>query len=210
MKKTKFLMALALALSLSGFASAQSGLSPDSMTKTGQDAGGNQDAFFQIKFLLDNNKIFDCQDEVAALSPSLDVSQKVGLFESYKKNGVGPFFLNFIPFGVGSWVQGDIVSGVVISSVELISIAMIVVGTIYEAMPEESRPPHAVGLWSSVIGRITLGGAAIYALISPWVYSSKWNKALNFALNSNTASLTVIPLIDPLQNEYGIAARLSI
>ncbi len=159
---------------------------------------GNQDAFLQIKQLLDHNKIFDVQDQVMALSPSLTLSQKETLYENYKKNGVGPFFLNLIPCGVGSWVQGDIVSGIVITAVEAGSLIFMI----------STSTSGAYNM--TPVGGIIYAGAAVYALISPWVYSHKWNKALNFALNSNTASLTVIPLIDPLQNEYGIAARLSI
>lgn len=161
--------------------------------------GGNQDAFLQIKQLLDHNKIFDVQDQVMVLSPNCSISQRETLYTNYKKSGVGPFFLNLLPGGIGSFVQGDVVQGIIITAIEAGSVLLMLC----------DLGPDSSGLLMS-IGALTYLGGTVYGCISPWVYSSKWNKALNFALNPSTASFSVLPLIDPVNNQYGIVGHLSL
>jgi hypothetical protein len=159
--------------------------------------GENQDAFMQIKQLLDHNKIFDVQDRVMELSPALSFSQVETLYSNYKKGGVGPFFLNLLPAGIGSFVQGDVLSGVIQTAVEAASFVVMIIGVANESTE------------MVLVGGVPYIASSIYGMVSPWVYSSKWNKALRSALNPNSVSFTVAPVIDPIHNQYGLMARIS-
>lgn len=159
----------------------------------------DDDVYRQIVFLLDQG-LFKNKDQILTLSPALTFSQKNTLYATYEKSGAVPFLLNFLPCAVGSWVQKDFVSAGIITGIDALALIFILA----DFSDEESD-----GTLSET-GLIMYLGATAFALIRPWFYANKYNNTLSFSLNRGTVSLTVLPIIEPTQNRYGIAAHITL
>ena len=158
---------------------------------------GDADAFRQVVFYLDNG-LFKNKNQILALSSALSFSQKASLYEEYEKSGVQGFFLNVIPFGVGSWVQKDWVPAGIITGLDALSAILMITGI---ATGDEEV--------SASIGLLLYAGTTVFALIRPWVYANKYNETLSMSLGTKSAAVNVLPLVNPLEKEYGFIARLN-
>ncbi|WP_407428522.1 hypothetical protein [Treponema sp.] len=62
-------------------------------------------------------------------------------------------------------------------------------------------------LWPMGIGFVI--GSEIAGCITPWVYSANRNESLKTALNLPVESITMLPLIDPTTESYGLVAKIN-
>jgi hypothetical protein len=141
---------------------------------------------FEIQALLKNglNKNYETiQEKSSVLNPD----EKIFLFDTYKKGSAIPFVVNMIAgFGIGSYIQGDIVGGTIQLSGEVLSIL-----TIYSAF---IPGPHVETVIKT--GAISYLIFRLYGCVSPFVFKDIYNTKLKNALHYNDVSYSIIPSFD--------------
>lgn len=159
------------------------------------------EAFKQIEYLIDDD-LFDNADRIKALSGNLSPAQKNTLYDEYSKSAGGPFALNFfLGFGIGSFVQGDKKAGWNQLGFELLGISLMTTGLLSSGSAATTLV--ALGAGFSL-------GAAIVGYVSPWIYSNTRNSTLKEVLGLTSGSpVTIVPLINPVDQTYGLLANIS-
>ena len=101
---------------------------------------------------------------------TLTTEQKLAVYEQKKQNPVAFVLLNTVPFGVGSFTQGDISAGATIATIDAISLSLIAVN--YFLIDGYSGLALGLaGINGLVVGRaLSIGG--------PITYSANQNNAL--------------------------------
>lgn len=164
------------------------------------DSVGSSEVYFMVSNLIDKG-LNENKFQIANLSPQLSSNQKTMLYTQHQKSAGGPFALNFfLGWGIGSYVQGDIGGGVFQSIADGFGLIMIIVGV---SGDEISAGPIAVGCISYAVG-------SIYGWIRPFVFAKKYNTTLQEALNGQTMMFSVLPIIDPINEQYGVMARIKV
>ncbi|MBR1616300.1 MAG: P13 family porin [Treponema sp.] len=171
--------------------------------QTQQNQGSGSDVvFFQVKTLLDGG-LFKNEMQIAQMSPQLNATQKMMLFNSYQKSAGGPFALNFfIGLGIGSAVQGDLGGWGFQFATEGIGWIFILAG-----VSGEEIKPGAIGF-----GAFLMSIGQIFGWIRPFVYANKYNRTLQNALNGGSPMMmfSFAPVIDPVNEKYGLMAKLNL
>jgi len=154
------------------------------------------------------------KNEIQEASLYLSPTDRESLYNKHKKNAaIAWALLNTIPFvEIGSFMQGDINSGIMLIAVDGTGLLFFVYGandisTNNGGCSSYSSPNYnlmAVGLSIIIINRI--GG-----WIVPFVYQSKYNKALKEALNiNNNISYSIDPLIVPKDGTPAVGLALNL
>ncbi len=161
-------------------------------------------AFSEIKTLLDDgfekNKI-----RISELAKNLDYKQKLNLYEQYEKSATEPFFLNVLGgWGMGSFIQGNKKSGLVQLSFDAAALLCVISGSVI------SNRESASGSALIVCGGGLYLGGLFTACISPWVFASDYNDQLRDSLNFYHSKISVVPLVNPIDNSYGFVAKISL
>ncbi len=156
-------------------------------------AAGTSNSFSTIQNLLkegiDENfvEILDCAGTISD-------AQKRSLYSEFKKQDIGPCFLNLAGFGIGSFVQGNIRGGV--GQLIVQSVGCVMAGFGYGfAFSGDSPNIDMVILGSAGILAI-VAGEAIGAIV-PFRFAREFNETLAQALRLDSADLSVVPLIRP-------------
>lgn len=162
---------------------------------------GDNMAFFQVSQLIENG-LEDNQMQIASLSSQLSPDQKMMLYNKYEKGAGGPFALNFfIGWGIGSYVQGDGKGGAFQTVTEGIGWILMLVGVSGE---EISTGPLAVGAICMSVGQI-------YGWFRPFVFRNNYNKTLQNSLNGQSQMMfSLAPIIDPIDDKYGLMAKINL
>jgi len=135
--------------------------------------------------------------EIKREALSLSYVDKTALYNENKKTDAafGYAALNTIPFGVGSYMQGDIKSGVILSIADVVGWGFFSASkTRYSGSADEDR--------TYFLSIFVLGSARIAGWIFPFVHQNKQNKEFNKSLDevlydNNNVSLSIDPLIVP-------------
>ena len=144
--------------------------------------------------------------EEEARELGLSPEQRQQLISKHEKSGVGPFFLNMLlGFGIGSFVQGDKKSGGFQLGFDIGGIVLMIGGA---AVSGATGEPEA-GIPMMVCGAGFCIGAGITGLITPWVYAANHNEGLEASLNGRTVSIHVAPIVNPMNQQYGLGARVN-
>lgn len=111
----------------------------------------------------------------AFAQPDVDVSptteQKLAVYEQNKENPAPFVFLNIVPFGVGSFAQGDVLTGASIAIIDAISLGLFAAGYAYQGNGWSGVVLAIVGINGLAVGRgLSIGG--------PINYSTSQNNAL--------------------------------
>ncbi|ULQ59489.1 P13 family porin [Brucepastera parasyntrophica] len=194
--------------------------------------GSSSDIVFDINQLIKKG-LFKNKDAIAEKAQFLQEKDQLSLIADNKKSGVGPFFLNFfLGFGIGSFVQKDLVGGFIMLGADIASIAMmipfvvhmgrffayfLILPVIAMADPDSDLAKDfsaAVDDAAKYSGLFIAGGvlmlaSRIFGSVKPWTHASKWNSTLNSAL-SQKAKITIgiEPVIMPDQYGFKVAIHL--
>jgi len=163
-------------------------------------------------------------------SLGLTIEEKQELFDIYKLKAnyaiSDNFGAIFPAFGKGSFFEKDVaggtillisgiigwgaigVSGICLSSPLLIGIIPII--NLYFLQDDLPERMIKIGLISGGIGLGVLLVEAVIAIVRPIVYSKHKNNALMKALglSEEESGLTLAPLLNPAQSEYGLIAKI--
>ncbi len=186
----------------------------------------------QIEFFI-NQDLKKNKNTISELSLQLPAVDKMNLYNSYKKDALSPFLWNtLVGFGVGSYLDGDLLGGIVGSCLDGLGI---VVGiwawidysvhlekyekqisdyvnsrSLYYRLPlgeipdsanvstEETKylPKHAP-YYHFEIPLICFAIARLYEGTRAFRFVKKYNKQLTEALNLNSLTTSLLPVINP-------------
>ncbi len=155
------------------------------------------------------------KNRVYELSENLTNEQKMYLYNKYDKNGVGPFFLNFfLGFGIGSFVQGNTKAGVSQLILNVSGCALEVAGFALAYYGSRSASEIYTGAALCAVGNGLNLSSTISGCITPWTYAAGYNKDLKRALRITESSWMTVtpqlsPIIDPVNQNYGLVAKIN-
>jgi len=182
-------------------------------------AGQQQKVQSLIKQGLEKNKL-EIQREATYLSPD----EKRALYEKNKKTAAGGWAALdfFIGFGLGSYIQGNTAFGITQSLMDVAGWSLAIVGLAneseysYECRTISNGYTDYYGYYYPPVqscggeyhtdedfeilmasGFVVLGISRIMSWIIPFVHQNSYNKELNSALNGNSFSYSIDPLIIP-------------
>ena len=153
--------------------------------------------------------------------------QRNDLFESKKNSAVGPFCLNlFVGFGIGSFVQGDMLAGGIGAGLDVAGITFlglginkILKGNYYEdgyfggayvvnQLVGENNVKNGIIMVS--VGGVVYLGSKIFQSIRPWTYANSFNDELKNALGVYAINFDVMPTFNIASNSPAVTASVSI
>lgn len=134
------------------------------------------------------------------MATRLDLNDRKIMYQRYKKDALGPFFLNLLPFGIGSFVQGDSFSGTIIVIADITGGFMLFSGWIGNNNINYSQNPALFNLCNGllVFSFPVFGLILLYECIAPWVHAGSYNDMLERALllkDAPQASVPVLPMV---------------
>ena len=115
----------------------------------------------------------------AGYGQEIDRTAAMLLYEQRKSQPAGPFVLNLLlPFGIGSFVQGDNVAGVAVLVTSLVGGGIVYADCASNSPTERCiagrYEPTALGY----IGTGVLVGGYVFGLIRPFTYANQFNEQL--------------------------------
>jgi hypothetical protein len=154
----------------------------------------DEPAFFEIHGLLQRG-LSKNYDSILQKASSLTAFEKMILLDIHEKNSGVPFVVNLTAgFGIGSYIQGDVVNGTIQLSGQLLGLAgMIASGFMYDA--DFSSEQSVLGSAFFATGEILFLGTRLYGCITPFLYKNSYNKKLKNALQYYNVSYDIIPEI---------------
>ena len=163
----------------------------------------SEQSFHTSNFLIKDglNKNFH---HIQQHSLHLTQSQKFALYNMHENSMGIPLVLNIVVgFGLGSWIQGDLVGGFAGSIGDALGIVMIYVGAIsaltYEAdwnTYTVTYPNYDKGVRVMTAGAVLLCLSRVAQVVFPITYSPRYNKKLQNALDYHNVSFDVTPTVD--------------
>jgi len=178
----------------------------------------NKDQLLRIKFLI-NDGLVKNKEEIQKISLNLSYADKDALYKKsrYKAAGGWAALNFFVPFGIGSYIQGDVSGGVTQSILDVAGGVLMIVAANIGSETEVERPCASYGsngsclsyeyherekkntgfTVSMIAGGVLLGASHIMGIIFPFTHQSKYNKELESALNISNVSYSIDPLIVP-------------
>ena len=166
-----------------------------------ENAGGkNEEVKPQIEFLINQN-LKNNMDTISVLSLQLPASDKMNLYNTYKKDPLKPVLLNsLVGFGVGSYLDGDLLGGIIGSCLDGVAIfgCFLAVGGYLKEL-EAYQKKYTVFMPDfmdfAIIPLLITVGARVYEGTRANKYVKKYNKRLVDALNLNTLSTSFVPVL---------------
>lgn len=148
---------------------------------------------------------------ISELMLYLTDEQKMDLYERHSKSAGGYIAMNiFCGFGIGSFVQGDIGKGVVQLATHVGGLTFTIAGAAI-AVPAivADSSAAAAGILMMASGLACFATGTIIGCVSPLKYSRTHNDTLRELLNlPQTVSVAVAPIINPVSDQYGFAAKI--
>lgn len=167
----------------------------------------SDNSYYKTQMLIEDN----LQKNLLAIkniSTDLSDKQKIQLIQEYKQDCTLPLVLNiFLPFGIGSFYQGDTAGGFIGLTGDLTTLTLYTIGTIkyftsltdidtYEETPDISDIMSDSLIYivsSGIIGVATV----VFKILRPINYTKNYNNDLINVLNcGDNYSMKVIPGID--------------
>lgn len=187
-------------------------------------------SYMNLDVLLagDAKQIDATKEDIKALTFNMDYAEREML---YSKNATKlglPIFLNWIPgFGTGSRKQGDtvfanvelgldvgatvlIIGGGLTTTIGILGEVLVAIFTLGYGDPEALKPFFDVGVGLLIGGAAVWFGNRVMGTIVPILYSKKRNANLKSALGLDAVAeeVSVAPIINPVQSEYGLALSM--
>ena len=167
----------------------------------------SDDSYFRIDRLLDD-ELDDNFFRIRNMADDLDFDQKEDLYDEYEKSVAGPLLLNLVvPFGIGSFVQGDVGGGITLAVLDAVTIGTIAYGLVFLTIDYSyddygydnsyTDPSSYIGLGFLLIGATTEIIGVILKIARPIRHAREHNKDLRNALKfDGKYSMTVTPGVD--------------
>lgn len=175
----------------------------------------------QIEFFI-NQDLKKNKNTISELSLQLPAVDKMNLYNSYKKEALSPFLWNtLVGFGVGSYLDGDLLGGIVGSCLDTI----VIIGWItsiedykgslrcyqknIEYMAKGNSQPcskyngkyitRLPDYWEdyAYIPILLSVATRVYEGTRAFRFVKKYNKQLTEALNLNSLTTSLLPVINP-------------
>ena len=165
----------------------------------------------------DGFKKTENQQKIADLAPLLTAEQRQAYYDENNQFGLRPFLLNLlIGFGVGSFSQGDTKIGALQLVGDLVGDGLLIggiigmIGAANDDDVDEAASSAAIASVVCVIGGLITTAVAIPACIRPWFYAKTYNEKLEKALrlDEQNASVSLLPVIEPVRDRYGLAMQV--
>lgn len=178
------------------------------------------ETFFETEMLIEGG----LQENMLAIqSNSADLSalQKMELIREFKQDSTVPLLLNiFLPFGVGSFYQGDTAGGVIGLAGDLTAYSLYAFGLVnyYTSLSQYDPNDENMGMYDvladSIVLFISSGvvglATGIFKIVRPISHAKKYNNDLFRVLGSdNQYSMKVVPGIN-LTSSGKIASSISL
>lgn len=139
------------------------------------------------------------KDAIVELSGKLSDVEKAELYDEYSRAAGGYAAMNFfVGFGSGSFVQRDKKGGLTQLGLELGGLGLAYVGVLIESLPV------------AYAGVGCLAVCGIYGISRPIYYSKKHNAELKESLGLPVENISFTPVIDPMNKNYGLVAKISL
>ena len=143
---------------------------------------------------------------------NLTVEERDDLYEEAKVSGSSIFLLNLIPFlNLGSFIYKDYIGAAASFAMYGVSFAVFQ-SERNKGYTDEHGDYHYEGDPKKSIP--CLCGSYAISLITPWIFSAVVNNgaynALGVNSNSKTTSVSVLPIVNPVDNQYGLLAHVSL
>lgn len=173
-------------------------------------------AYPEVKYLLDLGLLKN-EQTIKEKSVFLDQEGKVRLYGMYQKGALLPAVLNTLPgYGVGSFIQDDMIGGVISLSADLVALGFYIatvgrvgylVGTSFLPM-DRTKDLEAANLFLTTGLLISLANR-VFGVVRPIYYAKGWNNKLEDALNMKRApTLSLGPLVTPSGMGFAITVSL--
>jgi len=142
------------------------------------------------------NGLFDNQDRIRQAAAALSPTEKMMLYDSYKKDQWMPFLLNLlVGAGVGSFVEGDTKGGAIALGGDLIGIGSLVLGMSTYSNAIYSDPYTSDGLGLMTFGYVALFATRIFEVVRPFTWTARYNSTLKESINY-FAGMSLAPSIE--------------
>ena len=156
-------------------------------------------------------------------SDSLSKAEKVNLYDDKKKNPWLAFGLNLaVGFGIGSFVNGDKKGGTTQLVGQILGCAFTGVGyglfiasTGIFNIPTDggyySEPNYglfAAGVGTIIGGVIVIGAYQIYGIVRAFTFTNSYNDTLKHSLGLTSTDISLLPVVDVVNKNYGVAATV--
>jgi len=192
---------------------------------------GNPEQVAKVQQLI-RDGVKKNKEEIQQNSIYLTPAEKTTLYDRNKKKGAAAWAALdfFVGFGIGSYIQGDITYGIAQSIMDAVGYSLYVVGFVnlldsyvestceygyYNGSwdyncHEESYGDEDSARTMIVSGLIVIGASRIMSWIFPFSYQKGYNRTLNSALNSNSISYSIDPLILPKDGKPAIGLAFNL
>ena len=193
-----------------------------------QGTEASSDEYYLVKNLITTD-LFENSSVIKEKSASLSTAQKVSLYDDTKKMPWLAFGLNTaVGFGIGSFVNGDKVGGKNQLVGEILGISFIGLGyglevaayvniaknvasgESYTGTDATSEILMATGVGSIVGGAIALTAYHIYGIVRAFTFTANYNEELQKSLGITSNQVTVVPVLDFKNQNYGFAGVIQL
>ena len=158
----------------------------------------NADVLATIEYLIDDD-LEDNKEKIAELAKSLSLQDRQRLYDKYEKSIGGYVVLNLlVGLGIGSFAQGDGRDGVWQLLEEILGVSFIVLGAVNG---------NSV---TTACGYISLVCATVTGIVAPITYSKTRNGTLQSAFGLSDRDISFAPIINPINNQYGLVAKIAL
>ena len=213
MKKLLMILAVAIATMVGG-----------SALFAQETASSSSDNYFTVKALIEDD-LFDNKALILTKSDSLSKAEKVNLYDDSKKNPWLAFGLNLaVGFGIGSFVNGDKKGGTTQLVGQILGDVFVgagcglwYVGTFLRIRaldpdyPGDTTLPTiltATGVGLMVGGAVACLGYQIYGIVRAFTFTANYNDTLKQSLGITSTDISLLPVVDVVNKNYGFAATV--
>ena len=163
--------------------------------------------------LEDNNEL------IKEISYKLSFDQRNELFNQYSMSWSSAILKNsLVGFGIGSHLQGDETGAKIAKSLELSGMGVLLfTGIVFQIIDKTgslnySAKEPGIGIFSITGAGISVGlflGGRIFSMCRPAWFAGKYNSLLrtSLRLDENT-QLSFVPLVNPLEKEFGLMTQV--
>lgn len=215
MKKLLMILAVAIATMVGG-----------SALFAQETASSSSDNYFTVKALIEDD-LFDNKALILTKSDSLSKAEKVNLYDDSKKNPWLAFGLNLaVGFGIGSFVNGDkkggttqlvgqILGGAFVGLGYGLQFASVMLargafsgGNYSESDYMVAEILYATGVGVIVGGAILISAYQIYGIVRAFTFTNSYNDTLKQSLGITSTDISLLPVVDVVNKNYGVAATV--
>jgi hypothetical protein len=154
-------------------------------------------------------------DSIQQEAADLDETERLEIYNRHKKNVWGRGLMSLIPFGIGSFINGDFAFGGIVMGGEVVGGALIgfgammpIFGVIMVFPIFSGYLPRMIEFGKTLMmaGGITAGAFYLLGIIRGFYYPHAYNKKLKTALGLETVSshVSIIPSVDIIGNNTAV------